>query len=637
MKYAYVAATLALLAPLAAHASLPNPPDTLWAVTYDAGDVEKAYRARVTQDGGYIICGSTQSPGPGDKDAYIIKTGPSGEVIWSNHYGGPNVEEVFDIQQTADGGYVAVGYTSTNTAGYFDIYFLKTDAGGDTLWTRKYGGTNYDYGYSVAETNDGGFIIAGRTSSYGTGARSAYFIRTDADGDTLWTRAHGGWERDEAYSIVALPAGGYMAAGYTKSFGAGEGDVWLIRLDDAGDTLWTKTFGGELDERAEDIRRMPDKGFIIAGRSNSYDPPYHDMYVVRVNAKGDSLWTRTYGGPNTEHAFSVSPTLDGGFITAGYTKSFGGGITNAYVVRCDAVGDTMWTKTIGGTGSDGAYAAEQIASGGYMVSGYTFSLGTGDGDAFLVELGPSGGCPRIQEVADVPSDEGGYVRIKWLASFYDDQALEHGIERYKIWRRVKLPDISLAAAATDGREAAPQPAGMYELYETGPLWEQVGQVPAVSESIYVCDAPTYCGPMGPGRCEGCFFISAHTGSPGEYFSSPEACGTSIDNLPGAGGMPTETGDKDGRSMSLDIEGAVGGGAGCRINFVLAEDGRASVQVFSVTGRKVATVLDSSLEAGPHSIDSGTLEAALGNIAPGAYFVRLRAASGVRDGKILVIR
>jgi len=227
---------------------------------------------------------------------------------------------------------------------------------------------------------------------------------------------HGGWGKDEAYGVVALPGGGYAAVGYTESYGAGGSDIWLLRLDASGDTLWTRTYGGIQDERGEDIRRTPDKGFIIAGRTNSFNPPLHDMYLLKTDAAGDTLWTRTYGGPAMEHAYSVNQTLDGGFVVAGYTDSFGSGGRDAYVVRCDAKGDTLWTKTIGGESSDFGYSAEQIRGGGYMVCGWTFSMGTGNGDAFLAALAPAGGCPQIQEVADVPSDDGGYVEISWLPS-----------------------------------------------------------------------------------------------------------------------------------------------------------------------------------------------------------------------------
>jgi hypothetical protein len=637
VKHWYAAAILLMLPPPAVEAALPNAPDTLWAVTYDAGDIEKAYKARPTCDGGYIICGSTRSPGPGDTDAYVIKTGPAGDVTWSEHYGGSYTEEVYDIQQTADGGYIAVGYTSTNTAGYFDVYFLRLDAAGDTLWTKTYGGIDYDYGYSVAETLDGGFIIAGRTSSFGKGWRSAYFIRTDAGGDTLWTRAHGGWGKDEAYSVAALPGGGYAAAGYTESYGAGESDVWLIRMDAAGDTLWTRTYGGGLDERAEDLRQTPDRGFIMAGRTNSFAPPYHDMYVVRVDAGGDTLWTRTYGGAAAEHAYSVSTTLDGGFITAGYTQSYGTIGTNVFLVRCDADGDTLWTKTIGGTGSDCAYSAEQISGGGYMVSGFTFSMGTGDGDAFLVALAPSGGCPQIQEIADVPSDDEGYVDITWLPSFYDNPALEGGIRRYKIWRRITEPAISLGANAAEINEIVRRPAGRYELTEQGALYKLVGQVPAVADSIYALRVQTDCGPLHARRCEGCFFVSAHTGTLGERFESPVMCGYSRDDLAAPDGAVADRHGERGPAAFLRTVGPSAGGSGWRIEFAVAEDGDAAVEVFSVTGRKVATLLYEFLEAGEHAVNADRTAYHLGRLAPGTYFVRLRTGSLSRSAKLVILR
>ncbi len=633
MKSLFTLVIAAVLAP-AAEASLPNPPDTLWAVTYDAGSVEKAYKARATGDGGFIICGSTRSPGPGDIDAYVVKTGPSGDVVWSGHYGGRYVEEVFDIAETPDGGYAAVGFTSTATAGYYDVYLLRLDETGDTLWTRTYGGKDYDYGYALAVTPDGGFIIAGRTSSFGKGARAAYFIRTDAAGDTLWTRAHGGWGKDEAYAVVALPGGGYMAAGYTTSRGAGAGDVWLMKLDAAGDTVWTRTYGGELDERAEDIARTADKGFILAGRSNSFNPPYHDMYVVRVDARGDTLWTRTYGGPAADHAYSVSPTLDGGFIAAGYTKSASGG-TDAYVVRCDSAGDTLWTKAVGGEGSDCARSVEQTTGGAYVLSGYTFSMGSGDGDAFLAALAPSGGCPRIREIADVPSDATGLVEITWIPSFYDDPALENAVRCYKIWRRVKQPVISLGAAPAGGGGAADRPASRHRLPDDGALWEIVGCVPATSDSIYACIAATDCGPARPRRCEGCFFVSAHMGAPGRCFRSPTACGSSIDDP--AESPPPGVGDSGRTDGGLCIDGPRAAGRGARIAFEMPEEGRATIEIFSVTGRKVAGFVTGPLEAGTHSIDITDLGPAAARLAPGAYLLRVRGGSATETGKLIVLR
>ena len=633
----YVIVILLIVLPASVCASIPNPPDTLWAMTYDAGDVEKAFMARTCDDGGYIICGSTRSPGLGDTDAYLVRTDPAGGVIWSGNYGGSGTEEVYDVVQASDGGYAAVGYTSTNTAGYFDVYFIRTDAGGDTLWTKTYGGIAYDYGYSVDETPDGGFIIAGRTSSFGKGWRSAYFIRTDAYGDTLWTRAHAGWGKDEAYSVVALDGGGYIAVGYTESFGAGGSDIWLLRLDAAGDTAWTRTYGGAQNERGEDIRRTADKGFIIAGRSSSFNPPLHDMYLVRIDAAGDTLWTRTYGGAAMDHAYSVDQALDGGFVAAGYTDSFGSGGRDMYLVRCDTAGDTLWTKTLGGTSADYAYSAEQIAGGGYMVCGWTFSLGTGNGDAFLAVLEPAGGCPQIQQVSDVPSDDGGYVEMSWLPSFYDNIVLEGGVKRYKIWREVNQPVIDFGTLAADESSIAHRPADRRELNEQGGLWQLIGQIPAVGGSVYTYVAPTTCGAANSDRCRGCFVVSAHTGALGERFESPAMCGYSVRNLGGPGGSAANDNRQPRAEAYLRVTSPPGGGAGYRVDFAAPEDGRASIELFSVTGRKVVTLLDKDLKAGAHSVEAERLERSLRGLAPGAYFVRFWMASVSRSAKLVIVR
>ena len=637
MNYVWLAFITFSILTAPARASFPDPPDTLWAMTYDAGDVEKAFRARTTDDGGFIVCGSTRSPGPGDTDAYLVRTGPAGAVIWARNHGGTGVEEVYDVLQTSDGGYAAVGYTSTETAGYFDVYLIRTDPAGDTLWTRKYGGIDYDYGYALEEVPGGGFIIAGRTSSYGKGWRSAYFIRTDADGDTLWTSVHGGWGKDEAYSVVALDGGGYLAAGYTESYGAGGRDVWLLRLDSAGDTVWTRTYGGALDERAEDLRRTTDKGFIMAGRSNSFSQSLYDMYLVKIDAAGDTLWTRTYGGAAMEHAYSVGQTMDGGFVIAGYTDSYGSGARDAYVVRCDAAGDTLWTKTLGGANADYGYSAEQIAGGGYMVCGWTLSMGTGNGDAFLAALAPAGGCPQITEVSDVPSDDGGYVEISWLPSFYDSPALEGGIRRYKIWREAKQPLIDLGAPRADASGTVIRPADRRELTEQGDMWQLVGQVPAVAGSSYTYIAPTACGPASGARCEGCFIVSAHTGVLGERFESPVMCGFSIDNLTRPGDLRSrEIPGTTGEVYLRVVSNAVPGGGPC-IEFAAPGEGHVTVDLFSVAGRRVTTLFQGPLGSGRQSIEPEKIERSIRALAPGTYFVRLQTETVSKSAKMIVLR
>ena len=636
-KHVYALSLALMILPFCANAAMPTPPDTLWAMTYDAGAFEKAFDARATEEGGYILCGSTTSAGLGNLDAYLVKTDPRGNVTWTKTYGGEKSEELYEIRQTADGGYIAIGYTSTNTAGYYDFYFIRTDPDGDTLWTRKYGGIDYDYGYSAVEAPGGGFIIAGRTSSYGRGWRSAYFIRTDANGDTLWTRAHGGSGQDEVYSVAALPDGGFVATGYTESYGAGGSDLWVLRLNEHGDTLWTRTYGGAIDERGEDIRRTDDRGFIIAGRSNSFNPPFHDVYIVRMTTEGDSLWTKTYGGASRDHAYSVSQTLDGGFIVSGYTDSYGAGGRDAYLLRCDAAGDTLWSKTLGAAGTDYGYSAEQTSDGGYMLSGWTTLMGAGDGDAYLATLAPSGGCPLIQEVSDVPSDDGGYVEISWLSSFYDRPPPDDAIVRYKVWRETGEPVISLGALGAGGHHAVNRPADRYQTREGEPLWELVAQVPAEAGSAYSHIVETACGPLHEGQCRGCFFVSAHTGVLGERYNSPVMCGYSENNLDAPERSRAEDRPQPAEETYIRTAGPLSGGEGCRIEFAVSRTERARVDLYSITGRNVATLLDTSLDAGEYRIEAGRLAAAVRNLAPGTYFARLSTPSASRSTKLVIIR
>jgi hypothetical protein len=467
-----------------------------------------------------------------------------------------------------------------------------------------------------------------------TGASSAYIIRTDADGDTLWTRAHGGWGKDEAYAVVTMPDGGCMAAGYTESYGAGAGDMWLLRIDADGDTLWTRTYGGAMDERAEDLRRTADKGFVLAGSTDSFGAGQYDMYIVKVDAAGNVQWSRTYGGTSMEHAYSVSQTLDMGFVAAGYTDSYGSGGRDVYVIRCDEAGDTLWTKTLGGTSTDYGYAAQQTAGGGYMVCGWTSSMGAGDGDAFLAMLAPSDGCPIIQAVSDVPFDDGGLVEISWLASFYDNAALDGHVKRYKIWREVRQPDISFTTLDSDGGDAVSRPSDRRELTEQGGLWQLVGQAPAASGSLYTFVASTNCGLLDPGRCRGCFYISAHTGELGRYFTSPPMCGYAIDDLGAPEGTEEAPAAGAPRRLELRVAEEANGTPGRRVEFVIPDGGRVSIDVFTVTGRKALTLYDGILDAGEHSI---SVDAPLARLAPGTYFLSLMTASGSKSAKMVVLR
>ncbi|MCK4576076.1 hypothetical protein KAU34_06690 [candidate division WOR-3 bacterium] len=215
---------------------------------------------------------------------------------------------------------------------YFSLSYAQAPG---TLWTKTYGGTESDIGSSVQQTSDGGYIIAGSTNSFGVDGTDVYLIKTDASGDTLWTRTYGGINGDQGYSVQQTSEGGYIVVGETDSFGAGFYDFYLVKTDSFGDTLWTKTYGGQFYESGESVQQTSDGGYIIGGYTDSFGAGKSDAYLVKTDANGDILWTKIFGGTSFEYGFSAEQTLDGGYIVTGYTWSYGSGYDDVYLIKTE--------------------------------------------------------------------------------------------------------------------------------------------------------------------------------------------------------------------------------------------------------------------------------------------------------------
>jgi len=363
--------------------------------TYGGGGTDHGTSVQQTTDRGYIISGATTSSGTGNYDVYLIKTDSNGDTIWTRSYGGPNWDQANSVQQTADGGYIVTGYTWSFGADKCDVYMLKIDPNGDPAWTRTFGGTNEDYGYGgfgVQQTTDGGYIIGGTTDSYGAGMFDVYLIKTNASGDTLWTRTYGGADYDEALSVQQTVDNGYIVAGFTQSFGAGNRDVYLIKTDASGDTIWTKCYGAGSNDYGSSVRQTMDDGYVIAGFTKSYGSGGADVWLIKTDSLGDTLWTRTFGGADDDLGTSVQPTADGGFVVAGRTLGAGG--YDLLLVKTDSSGDTLWTRTFGGGGDDRGSTVQQTADSGYIVTGWwsareVYLIKTdGDGNVAIEEPKP---------------------------------------------------------------------------------------------------------------------------------------------------------------------------------------------------------------------------------------------------------
>jgi len=363
-----------------------------------------------TSDGDYAIAGFTISFGAGSGDVYAVKLDANGNLQWTKTIGGPASEEGNSLIQTSDGGYVIAGYTSSFGAGQLDVYVVKLDANGNLQWTKTIGGKKADVGTSLIQTSDGGYAIAGFTESFGAGEWDVYVVKLDASGNLQWTKTIGGPKGDEGYSLIQTSDGGYVIAGYTNSFGAGKADVYVVKLDAKGNLQWTKTIGGPESEIGNSLIQTSDGGYAITGTTGSFGTGKAAVYVVKLDAKGNLQWTKTIGGPESEVGNSLIQTSDGGYAITGTTGSFGAGEADVYVVKLDANGNLQWTKTIGAKNKNYSKSSLiQTSDGGYAIAGHTESFGAGKWDVYVVKLDKNGNaCCAVSQTSRVGS--GGRLR-----------------------------------------------------------------------------------------------------------------------------------------------------------------------------------------------------------------------------------
>ncbi len=319
-------------------------------------------------NGGMWMIGYTQELGNLKANWWIIKVNDEGRNLWERIYGGKKWDEARAAVATADGGLAVVGTTESMGKGKSDVWLMKLNANGELEWEELYGGKSWDEAFSLKEAKDGGFFIAG---SYAPKRKEddLWVIRTDSRGQMIWEVKEGGNAWEGAHNILELPNGQVFIVGHAASNGLGKDDGWLLCLSAKGEVLWNKHYGGGQRDALHSLLLKNDSSVLMAGFTKSLGNGQADLWLLEIDLEGNVRWEKTIGGGAFEKARSIIRTADGNYMLAGYTHSKGLGNGDMWVVKLSPEGEFLWERTFGGEGYDKGFHLTSMDNGDVVVIG----------------------------------------------------------------------------------------------------------------------------------------------------------------------------------------------------------------------------------------------------------------------------
>jgi len=406
-----------------------------------------------TDDGGYIVAGRTMSYGNGSNDIYVLKTDANGNELWTKTYGGNGWDAPLDMKKTLDNCYVITGGTSSFGAGASDAFMIKIDNNGDSLWLKTYGGSIDDAAYEVDICEDSGYIMSGSTCSFADGFAAAYLIRTNNNGDTLWTKTYEKKDFNGANCMIKTNIDGFILVGVTE-IDPPSADGLVIKTNSIGDTLWLNTYGGASYDELYSICEDNNGNYLICGTTYNLVNGSYDIYVIKITVNGELIWDRSFGGTGPDNSYSIIQTNDNNYVIVGSTESFGAEGIDVYLIKINSDGDTIWTRTFGGASDDWASSIQETVDGGYIILGYTHSFG-GNKDVYLIKTDENGqvlgmdDClsPINNRISVFPNPTNGQTNIHISKQFGQTKTLEifDIIGQLKLTKTDSFSDIDISS------------------------------------------------------------------------------------------------------------------------------------------------------------------------------------------------
>ena len=429
---------LTVFVPFTAEARLKSS----WSRNYGGDFHDIAHEVLVTEDEGYLLAGYSNSFGPERRyQMWVVKTNSNGYTEWRRDIGGEYSDRAYAADNTEDGGFVLAGSTTSyGGRDNEDFYLVNIDGEGDVEWENNFGGDHDEIAYDVIQTSDGGYLIGGSTVTFGHRGRDWWIVRADEEGEEIWSRYYGGDQDEMISSVVETEEGNFVLGGSTASYGDPGFGFWSIEIDEEKideekeedpetgkegveleeeAIVWETNVGGFLDDKVHDMVLTQDGGFAAAGETRSYTELGTNFWLIKLDSEGTEQWNESYGGEFEEVAYSLIQTREGNFMMTGYETTYGGVQEDIFVVETDEEGEELFRYDTGGERTDIAYSIVEVDEDSFAVAGKTRSFGGGGFSFYLVKLGRPTGFFNLRMV--------GYAAVGIITAYV-------GIKVYKKYR-----------------------------------------------------------------------------------------------------------------------------------------------------------------------------------------------------------